>query len=128
VVQNYTHKLILVEGNKQILGHVFLNLLNNAYESLGENGGQIEITTLLSPEYKIVVRIEDNGCGIPKEIIDKIFKPYFTTKEMGIGLGLSIVDKYVKGHQGNITVKSRVGIGTCFEIGFPLERNSADEH
>lgn len=128
VVQNYTHKLTLVEGNKQVLEHVFLNLLNNAYESLDENDGLIEITTFLSNDYKVFVRIKDNGCGIPEEMIDKIFKPYFTTKKMGIGLGLSIVQKHVESHQGNIKITSEVGTGTCFETEFPIERNSIDEH
>ena len=62
----------------------------------------------------------DNGIGIPQENIDKIFEPYFTTKDFGTGLGLTLVYKIVKEHQGDITVRSKEGQGTEFTLNFPI--------
>ena len=68
----------------------------------------------------VLVRISDTGTGIPDEIMDKIFEPYFTTKPFGTGLGLTIVFKIVKEHYGDISVSSRAGEGTTVSLALPL--------
>jgi len=69
---------------------------------------------------EVLVRISDTGAGIPDEIMDKIFEPYFTTKPFGTGLGLTIVFKIVKEHFGDISVQSRVGEGTTVTLALPV--------
>jgi len=102
------------------LNQVFLNILVNAAQAI-ESNGQIGIKTFQDGDWA-VVRISDNGCGIPEEHKRKIFEPFFTTKEVGkgTGLGLSISYSIVKKHGGEILVESQVGVGTTFEIRLPI--------
>jgi signal transduction histidine kinase len=98
---------------------VLLNLLNNAIHAMGENGG----ITLSSRETldAVILEIEDNGRGIPRENLGKIFDPFFTTKSFdeGTGLGLFVVHKIMSDLAGEIEVNSTVGKGTCFTIKLP---------
>ena len=68
----------------------------------------------------ISLRIKDTGCGIPEDKLSKIFEPYFTTKASGTGLGLTLVYKIMKEHNGDIHVKSEEGKGTEFVLEFPV--------
>ena len=65
--------------------------------------------------------VEDNGCGIPEELLNKIFEPYFTTKEEGTGIGLAIAGRIVESHGGWIVVESKEKIGTKFALYFPVK-------
>ncbi|WP_316354533.1 PAS domain-containing sensor histidine kinase [Candidatus Trichorickettsia mobilis] len=98
---------------------VWTNILNNAIYSMKGNG-QIIITTSLQ-ENNIIVEFEDDGPGISPELISRIFEPYFTTKPRGegIGIGLTICQKIIKTHNGQITFTSRPG-STCFKIILPV--------
>ena len=82
------------------------------------NGGTILIRTTAS-ENSVVIEIEDTGYGIPKESLDKIFDLYFTTKEDGTGMGLSIANQIVAAHRGRIEVESQVNVGTIFRVILP---------
>jgi PAS domain S-box-containing protein len=101
------------------LNQVFMNLLINAKQAI-ENKGEITITTF-ERRKKVYVEISDTGTGIPKENLDKIFDPGFTTKGVGVGtgLGLSICYQIIQDHHGKIQVKSEVGKGTTFTIILP---------
>ncbi|MDR1898933.1 MAG: hypothetical protein LBQ55_02895, partial [Treponema sp.] len=66
------------------------------------------------------ISVSDTGTGISEENLSKIFEPYFTTKEAGSGLGLTLVYKIIREHRGEITVKSREGEGACFNISLPI--------
>jgi PAS domain S-box-containing protein len=115
-----------IMGDFGQLQQVFVNLMLNALQAM-RSGGKLKIKTTAegSPGRECFVKIEvaDNGCGIPKEDIPNIFDPFFTTKGgddgTGLGLGLSIVQKIIKAHHGNISLKSRVGKGTIFTIKLP---------
>ncbi|MDD4051791.1 MAG: PAS domain S-box protein [candidate division Zixibacteria bacterium] len=104
------------------LNQVFLNLLVNAGQAITNPPGKILITTRADDE-NIYISIKDTGCGIPEENIAKIFEPFFTTKEVGkgTGLGLGLAYEIVKKHGGQITVTSKVGVGTEFVISLPQE-------
>lgn len=105
------------------LQQVFLNIMNNAIDAIGK-GGEIRIETAhFSKNHEIMIRITDNGPGIPKENIDKIFDPFFTTKKVGegTGLGLSIVYSIIEKLGGRIMVASVPGKGTSFTIYFPVK-------
>jgi len=100
---------------------VFINLLNNAAEAMGE--GEITVATrVLAENSAVEILIRDQGPGIPREDFPKIFKPYFTTKEGGHGLGLAICYNIIKAHGGLIEVDSDLGKGTVFIIRLPLDR------
>ncbi|MCX8026286.1 MAG: ATP-binding protein [Thermodesulfovibrionales bacterium] len=105
------------------LNQVFMNILVNAAHAI-QDEGEIRVKTWADDKY-IYVEISDTGCGIPDEIKDKIFNPFFTTKERGkgTGLGLSIAMDIVKKHNGEILVESTVGKGTTFIIKLPLEQD-----
>lgn len=97
-----------------------LNLTLNAIESMEERGGILKINTFDSFE-TLVIEIIDSGIGIPKEIIDNIFEPYFTTKgENGTGLGMKIAKDSIESHGGTIHVDSEVGVGTKIIILVPI--------
>jgi len=102
------------------LNQVFLNLLINAKQAIRDKGN-ISVRTY-HREKKIYIEIEDDGIGISKENIKKIFDPGYTTKGVGVGtgLGLSIVYQIIQDHRGDIDVKSEVGKGTVFTVVLPI--------
>ncbi|MBI5605342.1 MAG: GHKL domain-containing protein [Deltaproteobacteria bacterium] len=105
------------------LQQVFLNIINNAIDAISKNG-EIRIKTRYhSKNNEVRIEISDNGPGIPKEDIDKIFDPFYTTKEVGqgTGLGLSIVYSIIEQLGGRIMVASELGLGTTFTIYLPIK-------
>lgn len=139
IIKNYGD-LPLINCYSGQLNQVFMNLLANAIDALEEsnqgrtfeeieaNPNQIEITTCFSEDEKnIVIKIADNGLGIPQEIHHKIFENLFTTKSVGkgTGLGLSIVRQIIlEKHKGNLYFNSQVGKGTEFVIEIPISVDS----
>jgi two-component system NtrC family sensor kinase len=110
---------------------VFMNLLINAAEAIQEKGkpGVIKITTSYN-EKEVIIAIADNGCGIPEEIRDSIYNPFFTTKEVGkgTGQGLTLVHNIVtQMHKGRIYFESQVGEGTTFYAHLPISREDTGD-
>lgn len=107
-----------VEGQ---LHQVFINLITNACHAMPEGAGVLRFETAAGGEDHVAVRLADNGVGIPPELVDRVFEPFFSTKGegKGTGLGLSIVRNIVHQHGGTIRVTSDVGRGTTFEILLP---------
>jgi signal transduction histidine kinase len=115
---------LVVPIDAQRMQEVFLNLLMNAIQAITEPVGQIRIAAYEDKEKRqAVITVEDTGIGIPKDELERIFDPFFSTKEvgMGTGLGLSIVYGIIEKHQGTITVESTEGEGTRITIRLPLE-------
>ena len=116
--------LIGIEGELQVnadeilLRQALNNLIINAAESMPD-GGDLEVSSNSAGE-KAVVLIKDTGDGIPEGLREKIFLPFYTTKEKGFGLGLALVQKIIISHGGSIDVESREGEGTTFVINLPL--------
>jgi PAS domain S-box-containing protein len=110
----------------QQLNQVFMNLLVNAAQAMPQKG-KIWIRSYLTGD-RIVVEIEDSGCGIPEENLKKIFDPFFTTKPVGkgTGLGLSVSYGIVQKHHGRIEVESAVGKGTKFRVLLPIEEPGSE--
>lgn len=117
-------------GNQ--IQQVILNLLTNARQAM-DKGGQITIKLFQSPQENFVgVSIRDFGCGMPPEVLHRIFEPYFTTKsgpdasgKGGTGLGLSACKEVIEQHQGRIRVDSSVGKGTMFTLYLPISTPNA---
>jgi len=100
-----------------LMKQALLNVVQNA-EAAMTSGGKLTITTA-DMEEEVFIIIADTGTGISEENLSKIFEPYFTTKESGTGLGLTVLFKIVKEHQGEVIVSSREGKGTVFTIALP---------
>ncbi len=110
------------------VNQVFLNLINNAAQAIESGRGVITLTTRRQDGEHVAVEVQDNGKGIPAEVLPKIFDPFFTTKDVGkgTGLGLSIVYKIIQQHGGSISVDSAAGIGTKFTVVLPLTPPAAE--
>lgn len=107
-----------ISGDDEVLRSVFSNLFINAVQSMEKTGGNLSV--VISPNENFVkIEVCDTGVGIPEENLDKIFEPYFSTKETGTGLGLAIVKKLVEDHNGIIDVESKPDEGAKFIIIFP---------
>jgi len=102
---------------------VILALVMNAVDAM-PNGGNLMLRTLAKPQSgEVEIDVEDDGAGIPSDVLPHLFEPFFTTKERarGLGLGLAICASIVERHQGRIAVKSELGRGTKFTITLPIE-------
>jgi PAS domain S-box-containing protein len=116
--------LELAEGLPKVMLDVrfmkqaMLNLVKNAIAAM-PSGGELKVSTSRQGD-DVRLTVEDSGEGIKEEILAKIFEPFFTTKPTGSGLGLTLVYKIVKEHQGEIQVRTKVGEGSCFTIILPI--------
>lgn len=110
---------ICIEGDEKQLSQVFLNLLKNSIQSLeGETDGRIEV--ILEVTDKLYMKLLDNGRGIPMELQEKIFVPFFTTKTDGTGIGLSLCRQIIKKHGGNLYLQESRQGKTLFIIEWPV--------
>ncbi len=112
------------------INQVLLNLINNAGQATNDDAsGMITVRTGMRGADQVFVDVEDNGHGIPEDVLPKIFDPFFTTKDVGkgTGLGLSIVYKIVEQHGGRISVVSKVGVGTRFTVVLPITAVPTDQ-
>jgi len=101
---------------------VFLNLVRNAIQAM-PNGGQLTLKSRWDKKGKnVIADVTDTGCGIPPEHLSKLFTPYFSTKETGTGLGLTLSYRIVQNHGGTIEVQSKENLGTTFTVKLPLEK------
>jgi two-component system sensor histidine kinase AtoS len=126
--------LPLIGSDHHQLTQVFTNLLINAYHALG-GGGHVDITARVAytgeegalmpdgqqPAPTVIVDVADDGPGMRTEVAEKIFNPFFTTKQQGSGLGLAIVRKIVDAHEGRIDVTTAEGRGTRFRVTLPVD-------
>jgi two-component system, sporulation sensor kinase E len=121
VVTNIERDLPRVFGDPSGLRQVCMNLLVNAHQAI--NGpGMVEVITQKVDETMLSIVIRDNGCGVAQNILDRIWEPFFTTKEVGkgVGLGLALSYNIVKRHGGEIRLESRVGVGSQFTVMLPI--------
>jgi two-component system, NtrC family, nitrogen regulation sensor histidine kinase GlnL len=117
-------------ADESLLTQLFLNLIKNAVEAVGE-GGVVKVTSRVLADYSmtqkgerrarmVAIDVADNGPGIPAEVLEHLFTPFFTTKSKGTGLGLAICQKIVSEHRGMIKVDSDPSRGTVFTVMLPL--------
>lgn len=139
VTVNVPSDLPPVGGDYHQLTQVFANLLINAYQAL-EGRGRVQVMARLATTEKagalvpdghtavptVVVEVTDNGPGVPADLVDKVFNPFFTTKPKGSGLGLAIVRKIVDAHNGRIDMVMVEGGGTRFRVTLPVDPGPHD--
>jgi len=117
-------RLPQISADPEQLKEVFVNLLVNACEMMNEGGSIIIEERERNKEpigRSLVIKVSDNGPGIPESIVDKVFEPFFSTKEEGTGLGLSIAHRIVGEHGGRLEVEAKEGHGTTFTITLPFK-------
>jgi len=108
-----------VPADPDMMERVLINLLQNALDILeGQAGGEVVVSTGIDREKGHWIEVRDNGPGIPPEILDKIFIPFFTTKKQGSGIGLSLIRQIMQLHKGSVSVRSAQGEGAAFIIRF----------
>lgn len=112
-----------VMGDPELLRSVFNNLFINAVQAMGAGGGNLTVK-IDSAKDLVCFEIADTGNGIPEENLQKIFEPYFSTKETGTGLGLAIVQKVIESHEGMIEVSSKEEKGTTFTVWLPKAKQT----
>ncbi|MCX7705593.1 MAG: ATP-binding protein [bacterium] len=118
-IRSYDKECIEIMGDPEKIKQALWNIILNSVESIRDKDGIINIK-LNSKEENVVITIEDNGCGISEENMNKIFEPLFSTKPKGTGLGLPIVNEIVAQHNGRIHVESKEGIGTKVTLVLPF--------
>ncbi|BBO85729.1 sensor histidine kinase [Desulfosarcina ovata subsp. sediminis] len=117
-----------IQANAAELEQVILNLVLNAIDAVEAERGAIVIRTRVADERRVILEIEDNGCGIAPEDQQKLFEPFFTTKPVGkgIGIGLSTCYHIIQAHGGEIQVASTPGQGACFSVVLPVTFRSGE--
>ena len=118
VDERYAESIPDLDLDEKYMKQALLNIIKNAIGAMPE-GGVLKISTEVDST-DVILRVTDTGVGIDEENLTKIFEPYFTTKEFGSGLGLTVVYKIIKEHGGEISVTSREGEGTTFALSFPI--------
>ncbi len=123
VVREESPSLPLVMGDFNQVLQVFVNLTVNAVQSMAE-GGRLTISSSTDEERNVAVSFRDNGCGISAENMEKLFTPFFTTKEevKGVGLGLAVSYGIIERHGGRIEVQSEEGKGSTFTVYLPAHK------
>lgn len=109
---------VTVSGDPDQIRRSCENLVRNAFEAGGE-GTQITITTGRHPDGRPFIRFRDNGPGIPRDILPKLFQPFFTSRTTGTGLGLALIHRIMETHGGTVEVDGRPGEGAVFTLIFP---------
>jgi two-component system nitrogen regulation sensor histidine kinase NtrY len=108
-----------LEVDVNLIEQVLINLVVNAIEAIKDSPApKIVLSAYVASNYKSVIKIADNGNGMPPELLDKIFVPFFSTKKNGSGIGLSLCKQIMMLHRGNVQVQSVEGEGTAFLLQF----------
>ena len=110
----------IILADREGLVRVFNNLIKNGIQAIPDGREGVVDCSLRVIDKRVVVKICDNGSGIPDEMLGKIFQPNFTTKTQGTGLGLAMVKNIVNIANGTISFETNEETGTCFELSFPL--------
>lgn len=120
IVHNHDSRIPLIRIDENSIKQLIINVLDNSFEAM-PSGGTITINSHADNKNRwFIIDISDNGSGIPEEMLDKIFDPFFTLKDSGVGLGLSISYQIVKAHNGEISFMNNPDKGTKCTIKLPL--------
>jgi signal transduction histidine kinase len=118
IIKKYQDKPV-IEADSNLLYRAFLNIVINAIQAM-PSGGKLEVLVEKTLNNNgLVITFADSGTGIPEEILNKVFTPFFTTMEKGSGLGLAIVKRIIENHNGRVKIESKIGEGTKLTIFLP---------
>jgi signal transduction histidine kinase len=116
--RNLSPGLARAKGDPELLKQCLINMIKNSIEAMEEKGGDLTVSTAMEENF-IVIRVEDNGRGIPEENLPKVFNPFFSTKDKGSGLGLAMTKKIVDELGGRVELDSAPGAGTTISLYLP---------
>ncbi len=128
IVKDFAHDLPEIQADSDMLYQAFLNIFMNAIQAMPK-GGKI-LVSIESADSIVNICIEDEGPGVPEELLERIWDPFFTTKEKGTGLGLGIVKNIIESHNGSIRVENRkegLGVRVIIELPMPANDESTDQ-
>lgn len=117
-----SNSLPKIKADANLVEQALLNLLKNSIQAIDKKDGTLEINTYID-EDMVRLDVSDNGCGMSDVQKSRIFEPYFTTKETGTGLGLTLLYKIMKEHEGDVFVSSQEGEGSTFSLLFPIPQS-----
>lgn len=118
LIQNWNTNNMMIKGDANQIKQVFINIIKNAVEAI-EKEGNISVTIEKTAKQFCSICFTDDGGGMEKEVVEHIFKPFYTTKAEGTGLGMMITEKIIQEHEGQITIDSEYGKGTSITIKLP---------
>ncbi|EKN65707.1 PAS two-component sensor histidine kinase [Neobacillus bataviensis LMG 21833] len=127
IESNFPEQDIYLECEPNQLKQLFINVIKNAIEAT-INGGTVSIGLELLEKEKVLITIKDNGCGISKGRLEKIGEPFYSSKEKGTGLGLTVSFKIVQSHQGAIRFESQKNQGTTVHMTLPIYQENKNKH
>ena len=127
VVNHMDRTLPAIFADREQLSIVFSNIALNAVQAMPE-GGRLEVTSRYQSADRVAVSLSDTGPGIPKENVDRLFEPLFTTKAKGIGLGLAVAKALAEAHGGTIEAQGHEPKGATFTVTLPVRQKEAKEH
>jgi two-component system, sporulation sensor kinase E len=118
IIEEYAQDAPVVRGDPEQLKQVFVNLISNAVQAMADEGGTLTVSVGFEDEF-VFARFSDTGPGIESDVVGKVFDPFYSTRDDGTGLGLTIVHRIVDEHGGHIEVTSDPGTGTAFTVHLP---------
>jgi two-component system nitrogen regulation sensor histidine kinase NtrY len=111
---------LTLHADGHLLEQVLINLVLNAAQALAQTPApRVSLRAWLDEQERVIIEVKDNGSGIPTDVLDSIFIPFFTTRPNGSGIGLSLAKQIMQLHQGSIQVRSLAGVGSAFQLWFP---------
>lgn len=119
IITEFAEEFLCVKCEENQLKQVFINIMQNAIEAMPE-GGTLAIEVKRHDGGNALVRIVDQGCGIPEDRLSNLGEPFFSTKEKGFGLGLMVSYNIIEAHQGSVSIKSQLHIGTTVDVILPV--------
>jgi nitrogen-specific signal transduction histidine kinase/predicted RNase H-like HicB family nuclease len=123
IIKDYEPELCTIEVDSEQVEIALINLIVNSVEAISHENGSIKLSTAIKGEF-CEIEIEDNGTGISNENLERLFEPFYTSKNLGTGLGLTNTQKIILSHGGSIRVKSEIGKGTTFIINFKVSQTA----
>jgi two-component system, NtrC family, nitrogen regulation sensor histidine kinase NtrY len=121
IIFNPNSEEIVTKIDKTQLIRIITNLIKNAIQAIPEEQFDKQIWVAVKEQSNnLIITIQDNGKGIPKEDFERIFEPKFTTKTSGMGLGLGIIKNIIENYNGSINFESQIGKGTTFTVSLPI--------
>jgi two-component system sensor histidine kinase HydH len=122
IQKHYDENLPEIVGDADMLYQAFLNILINAMQAMP--GGGIIHLNIHSDDHSVTIVIEDEGEGIPEDLLEKIWDPFFTTKAKGTGLGLGIVKNIIESHEGSVSIANKPDAGSRVTIALPVNQRA----
>ncbi|MGE4554335.1 MAG: ATP-binding protein, partial [Desulfovibrionaceae bacterium] len=118
IAMDLDESIAKAKGDPELVTQCLINLVKNAMEAMEEHGGDLTVSTAMTPRH-VLLTVRDTGCGIPADIRDKVFSPFFSTKGKGSGLGLAMIRKILDEIGGDVTLTSVEGEGTSVTLRLP---------